>query len=525
MKDQLLNLATSAKQQSLLDLFASEPDRVEWLSKQTQELIFDFSKQKISKEAFQLLIQFAQARNIGQYIEQIQHASDSEQITGDIDKLNVPELYHCLRSQYKDSPASTPIPANADKLVQYLKHNHSELERLVASVKRKAGTFSVVNIGMGGSSIGQELVNQSLSEGNQTNQLLTLSSMEKVSIQVAADKINHANFVIILQSKSFNTLEIFKIYETLCETLQRSGVQMEDIKSSTYAVTARVEKASAFGIDTKNILKIPGWVTGRYSIWSSMCLPVCLAKGMDAYYELLEGANAMDQHFFSSELPENIPVIGAIVDFWNHNMLNIQSRVILPYSSRLRALPDYLAQLETESLGKSVDTNNESIELNSGQFVWGQLGTEYQHSIGQILHQGTSSYQAELIGVLEPDNRDLLMNLLAQSHTMMHGYKSEDQHRYIAGNRPSTTILLKQLTAKSLGSLLSYYEHKVVILSKLLNINAFDQWGVERAKDVAREMKAFMEQAGPNEKDQKTSFAQDPSTSFLLNTVKTSGFE
>ncbi|MGI9293397.1 MAG: glucose-6-phosphate isomerase, partial [Pseudomonadales bacterium] len=284
------------------------------------------------------------------------------------------------------------------------------------------------------------------------------------------------------------------------------------------AVTANPQAASAFGIQPDNMLTFWDWVGGRYSLWSSIGLPIAIALGYDAFTELLAGAHVMDQHFLNADFAENLPVILALAGIWHINFQQMQSLAVIPYNDALSLLPMYLQQLDMESNGKSIDVHGREINYGTGPVLWGQNGSNGQHAFFQLLHQGRVEVPIEFIAALNPkaDNveqhRVLLANMLAQSSAFMSGAAAPDGQAYLhyPGDRPSVTLLLEELTAHNLGALLALYEHKIFVQGVIWNINSFDQWGVQLGKRLAGEL-------GTEFADPPSQF--DPSTRSLMQWI------
>jgi glucose-6-phosphate isomerase len=266
-----------------------------------------------------------------------------------------------------------------------------------------------------------------------------------------------------------------------------------------FAVTANVAAAAQFGVDHKHCLPIWDWVGGRYSLWSSVGFSFALTHGMATFRNLLAGAREMDQHFLNTPIAQNLPVMRALVGHWNRTAMNYGALCVVPYDTRLASLSAYLQQLEMESNGKSVAMDGSTIQQRSAPIIWGGVGTDAQHAFFQALHQGTQVVPVEFIGVIKPDHefdgnhRALLANMLAQSAALAFGHEPDATqdllaaHKRHPGNRPSTVLLLDQLNAHTLGALIAMYEHSVFVEAHLLGINAFDQWGVELGKRIARQ--------------------------------------
>jgi glucose-6-phosphate isomerase len=307
----------------------------------------------------------------------------------------------------------------------------------------------------------------------------------------------------MVASKTFTTLETLHNAQAAKQWLQDSLTSDDDLAKHFIAVSSNIEKAIAFGIDEDNIFPMWDWVGGRFSLWSAIGLPIALGTSMQCFRELLNGAHAMDEHFRTSQLNENMPVLMALLNIWYLNFFQIKTQVILPYIQNLHLFPAFLQQLDMESLGKSVSKDGDSLNINSGGLVWGSAGTNGQHSFHQLLHQGHHLVPADFIASASSStnyseqHQHLLANCFAQSQALMQGNSLDEvkaelatqgcneseiaamaPHKVIEGNKPSSTIMLRALTPSALGALIAAYEHKIYAQSIILDINAFDQWGV-----------------------------------------------
>jgi glucose-6-phosphate isomerase len=371
----------------------------------------------------------------------------------------------------------------------------------------------VLHIGIGGSVLGPALLVDALSSDGGAVDVSFLSNIDLQAFDDAIAALDPATTLVLAVSKTFTTAETMANLSAALDWLQDGGV--EDAYGRVIAITAAPEAAVEAGIDESRILQFSEGVGGRYSLWSSVSLSAALALGWNAFEELLEGAAEMDRHFRFTDPAGNAPLLAAFADLLYTQRVGCQSRGVFPYDERLRLLVPYLQQLEMESNGKSVTTSGKSVGRPTAPIVWGGVGTDAQHAVFQLLHQGTAIIPVEFVAVAEEDgampehHRQLLLNAFAQGAALMRGKESDDPHRAYAGNRPSTTILLDRLDARSLGALIAFYEHRTFANAVLLGINPFDQFGVELGKEIARELsegadaasldastRALMERAG-----------------------------
>jgi glucose-6-phosphate isomerase len=374
----------------------------------------------------------------------------------------------------------------------------------------------VVNIGIGGSDLGPRFVVSALQAAGPVR-VHFVANIDPRELQDTLHALDPDTTLFITASKSFATLETRANTVAARSWLQAAGCS--DLARHFIAVTANVAAAVEFGIAEDNIFPMWDWVGGRYSLWSAIGLPIAIATGWDSYQALLDGAREMDEHFRHAPLTSNMPALMALLECWYSDCWNAHSTLVLPYSHALRLFPAYLQQLSMESLGKSVMLDGNAVQRHSGMVIWGEPGTNSQHSFMQLLHQGTRFIPSTFIAVLpqpqdDDRSRHLFANCLSQSRTLMTG-KGFDQvhaelvasglsaqqadamapHRCHPGNRPSSTLVLPSLTARTIGALIALHEHKVFTQSVILSINAFDQWGVELGKRAASDIFAALDRA------------------------------
>ena len=368
----------------------------------------------------------------------------------------------------------------------------------------EAGAFEdvtgVLHIGIGGSVLGPDLVVDALGRHADRVDVRFLSNIDGQAFDDAVEGLDPETTLIVAVSKTFTTAETMANLEAALRWLQESGV--EDPYGRVIAVTASPEAAVNAGIDESRVLLFSEGVGGRYSLWSAVGLSVALGLGWNAFEELLEGAAEMDRHFRYAEPSRNAPLLAAFADRLYVRRFGCQTRGVFAYDERLRLLPSYLQQLEMESNGKSVTLARSAVDQPTAPVTWGGTGTDAQHAVFQLLHQGTVVVPVEFVAVVEaedtlpPDHhRQLLLNAFAQGAALMSGRTSDDPHRSYPGNRPSSTVLLDRLDARTLGALLAFYEHRTFANAVLLGINPFDQFGVELGKDIARKLDDSADQA------------------------------
>ena len=349
----------------------------------------------------------------------------------------------------------------------------------------------ILHIGIGGSALGPKLLIDALGRDGARYDVKVVSNIDGAALTEAVKGMDPHKTIVAIASKTFTTTETLLNATSAMEWMHEGGVA--DPYAQLVALTAYPDKAMEWGIDESRILPFNEAVGGRYSLWCSIGFPVALGLGWAVYEELLEGAVAMDRHFRNAPLLENAPTMAAFADLYYAQIMACQTRAVFAYDERLRLLPDYLQQLEMESNGKSVTSGGEPLGHHSAPVTWGGVGTDAQHAVFQLLHQGTHLIPVEFIASKTPGHdfdtahhETLLVNCFAQGAALMAGQKSDDLARNYAGNRPSTTILLDDVTPSTLGALIAFYEHRTFVNAVLLGINPFDQFGVELGKQIAK---------------------------------------
>jgi glucose-6-phosphate isomerase len=370
---------------------------------------------------------------------------------------------------------------------------HQRMRMLIDAIE--AGAFGeirhLLHIGIGGSALGPDLLVDALGRNGSRYDVAVVSNVDGAALAEAFAKFDPACTLVAVASKTFTTTETLLNAASALEWLEDAGVP--DPFGRVIALTAMPERAMEWGVDETRILPFSESVGGRYSLWSSIGFPAALALGWDAFADMLEGAAEMDRHFRLCNGADNVPLLAAFADQVYANRLGCQTRAVFAYDERLRLLPSYLQQLEMESNGKAVTLDGEPLARESAVVTWGGVGTDAQHAVFQLLHQGTHLIPVEFVVAREPDHlldeahhETLVANCIAQGAALMTGRTSADGARNYPGDRPSTTILLDQVTPRSLGALIAFYEHRVFANAVLLGINPFDQFGVELGKEMAK---------------------------------------
>jgi glucose-6-phosphate isomerase len=391
-----------------------------------------------------------------------------------------------------------PEGSLSGELAKPLAQVHATLQPMLAyaeTIRADAQITDVVNIGIGGSDLGPQMAVLALQDFVLTGKRFHfVSNVDGHELAGVLKGLKAENTLFLIASKTFTTTETMINARSALGWFQAQGGT--DVARHFAALSCNVSAAAELGITTT--FGFWDWVGGRYSLWSAIGLPVAIAIGPQGFKDLLAGAHAMDQHFQTAPLEANLPVRMGLLDVWYRNFLNYNNRSIAPYHSALRRLPAYLQQLEMESNGKRVDRNGQALPYATSPVLWGEPGTNGQHAYFQMLHQGTDVVPLEFIAVKKPthtlkDHHEwLLANAIAQAQALMLGQTDEGGHKHFTGNRPSTFLLLDELTPKSLGALIALQEHRVFVSGAIWGINSFDQWGVELGKVLAKDIHARM---------------------------------
>jgi len=461
----------------LAELFEADAERVGHLSRDVATIHFDWSKTHLDEE---LLGQFS----VLAYAVDYSGARDCL-FAGEIvnDSENRPATHVAERGEGK--PEDNRLAAE----------RHQRMRSLIDAIE--GGAFgeidSILHIGIGGSALGPDLIIDALGRDADRFEVRILSNIDGEAFDEATWGLDPASTLVVGVSKTFTTTETLVNLDTAIEWLREAGVA--DPYGQVIAVTADPDKAVAYGIDETRILPFSEGVGGRYSLWSEVGFSIAAALGWGAFEELLEGAAEMDRHVRLTDGLANVALLAAFADQFYTQNRGTQSRAVFAYDERLRLLPDYLQQLEMESNGKSVTQEGRPVGRPTAPVTWGGVGTDAQHAVFQLLHQGTVPVPVEFIAVVEHDDsvdlrhhQLLLGNCFAQGAALMAGRSSDEAAKAYPGDRPSTTILLQRLEPRSLGALIAFYEHRTFANAVLLGINPFDQFGVELGKEIAKSL-------------------------------------
>jgi len=498
----------------LRDLLTADSGRFHHYSRSYQGLLLDFSRVAIDGKLFLQLLELAQHAGVEEQRERMFSGA----------KINATEdravLHHLWRSLSFGSLLPAAESAACQQALLRLQHLAEWLHSGHLPEQPQSRITDIVHIGIGGSLIGPKLLCDALPAGSSAPAVHFLSSVDAFDREQLLHRLSPATTVIVLVSKSFTTSEVLAHGRHMRDwMLQALGVQ--ETAQRLIAVTSAPQKAIAFGVAENRILAMGEWTGGRYSIWSPVGLTVAISAGADAFARFCAGGAAMDEHFRNAEAANNLPLIHGLLSVWHRNVCNYGARGLIPYDSRLRGMPAWLQQLQMESNGKSVKSDGAALDLESSPAVFGDCGTDAQHALFQAFHQGTQVVPLDFIGVIRPAHTDLhahqelLSHLLAQATALAFG-RNEDEtrammqaegktsgqiefllpHRRMPGERPSSILLLDELTPETLGMLLTLYEHSIFVESVIWQINAFDQWGVELGKVLASQIQSTMDADG-----------------------------
>lgn len=523
------------KRMHMRDLFDNDPGRFLKFSVRFEDILVDFSKNILSEETLRLLMELAREARLEESIERM--------FSGDRinETENRPVLHIALRNR-----SNIPIAVDGKDVMPQVNTVLAQMEtfagRLISGEwKGFTGKpiSDIVNIGIGGSDLGPVMVTEALKPYAKPNMRVHfVSNIDGTHITETLKPLNPETTLFIIASKSFTT------QETMTNARTAKGWFLDHAREEKYvarhfaAVSTNREAVSSFGIDRDNRFEFWDWVGGRYSLWSAIGLSIACSIGFDNFRRLLEGAHAMDNHFRSTPLEKNIPVILAVIGVWYNNFFGAQTEAILPYDEYMHRFPAYFQQGNMESNGKSTDRNGNQVTHQTGPIIWGEPGTNGQHAFFQLIHQGTKLIPCDFLAPAITHNpvgnhhHILLSNFFAQTEALMKG-KREDEvaeemtsqnrdrttieklvpHRVFKGNKPTNSILFKQLTPRSLGSLIAMYEHKIFVQGIIWNIFSFDQWGVELGKQLAGRILQELKT------DDRVS-SHDASTNGLINAYK-----
>jgi len=525
----------------LRDLFAEDPQRFDKFSLNFDDILFDYSKHRITTTTMKLLIELANQSGLQ---EKINSMFAGERINSTEQR---PVLHIALRNR-----SNRPILVDGqDVMLQ------------VNAVLKKMGEFckqvrdghwlgatgqpisDIVNIGIGGSDLGPLMVTEALKPyGHKRLNVHFVSNVDATHLTETLRHLNPETTLFLIASKTFTTQETMTNAHSAKQWLVGRVKDKDAVARHFVAISTNLELVSQFGINPDNMFEFWDWVGGRYSLWSAIGLSIALYIGMDRFEELLAGAHQVDEHFRTTTFDKNIPVIMGVLGIWYNNFFGAESHAILPYDQYLHRFPAYFQQSDMESSGKRVTVSGEQVDYSTGPIIWGEPGTNGQHAFYQLLHQGTKLVPCDFLAPIESQNplgehqKILLSNFFAQPEALMKGKTVEEVHaelkaeglspqqiedlllhKVFPGNRPSSSFLFQKLTPRTLGTLIAFYEHKIFTQGAIWNINSFDQWGVELGKQLA---KRILPELAPEQ--QKIS-SHDSSTNGLINYYRLQSFK
>ncbi|WP_424929026.1 glucose-6-phosphate isomerase [Amaricoccus tamworthensis] len=495
---ELEEAAKSSEDRRITSLFDRNPHRFQEFSATLGDMRLDFSKTNLDSHALTLLIQLAETSGVP--------TRRDEMFAGQ--KINTTEDRAVLHTALRNR-SNTPVLVDGEDVMPEVNRVLDNMTAFANGVRDGSIAASggqkftdVVNIGIGGSDLGPVMATLALAPYHDGPKLHYVSNVDGAHIHDVLAPLDPATTLIVIASKTFTTIETMTNAKTAQGWL-RSALGEKAADQHFAAVSTALEKTAAFGISDERVFGFWDWVGGRYSVWGAVGLPLMIAIGPERFKEFLSGAHEMDRHFQETPLPQNMPVLLALVGIWHRNFCGYPSRAVLPYDQRLSRLPAYLQQLDMESNGKGVNLESETLSSASGPIVWGEAGTNGQHAFYQLIHQGTNVIPCEFLVAANGHESDLrhhhellLSNCLAQSEALMKGRDLETAkglvndpalapHKVFPGNRPSTTLIYARLDPATLGRIIALYEHRVFVEGVIWGINSFDQWGVELGKELA----------------------------------------
>ncbi|OIO71143.1 MAG: glucose-6-phosphate isomerase [Zetaproteobacteria bacterium CG_4_9_14_3_um_filter_49_83] len=517
------------------DLFSNDPERFSRFSRQFNDILVDYSKNIINDKTMDLLMQLAHERDVAGWTQRMFNG----------DKINNTENRAVLHTALRNR-SNRPVIVDGHDVMPDINRVLEQMRTFTEAVRSGewlGGTgkpiTDIVNIGIGGSDLGPVMVAEALTPfGRDKLHMHFVSNVDGTHMVETLRHLHRETTLFVIVSKTFTTQETITNARTARDWFLTRGGTKTAVAKHFVAVSTNAKAVSAFGIDTENMFEFWDWVGGRYSLWSSVGLSIALYLGMDNFEELLAGAHDMDEHFRTTPLEDNIPVILAMLGVWYNNFFDADSHAMLPYDQYMHRFPAYFQQGDMESNGKRVDRDGETVDYSTGPIIWGEPGTNGQHAFYQLIHQGTKLVPCDFLAPIETKNPVgrhhpmLLSNFFAQTEALMCGKTAEEvraeleeeglsgealeallPHKVFPGNKPTNSILFQKLTPHTLGALIAMYEHKIFAQSVIWGVNAYDQWGVELGKQLARKIL-------PELDDHEIVISHDASTNGLINYYK-----
>lgn len=518
----------------LKDMFEKDPGRFSKFSLIFEDILFDYSKNRIEEKTMDLLLQLAQECKVKEAIEAMFSGK----------RINETENRAVLHTALR-STDNQPLMVDGEDIRPGIRKVLDQMEQFSNRIisgewKGYSGKeiTDVVNIGIGGSDLGPVMVTEALKAYKTRLNVHFVSNVDGTHIAETLRNLNPETTLFLIASKTFTTQETMANAFSAKAWFLQGGGSEEEVGKHFAAISTNEAAVTSFGIDPANMFVFWNWVGGRYSLWSAIGLSISLALGFDNFRQLLDGASAADRHFRESDFDKNIPVIMALLGIWYNNFFGAQSHALLPYDQYMHRFSAYFQQGDMESNGKNIDRNGKTVDYQTGPVIWGEPGTNGQHAFYQLIHQGTKLIPCDFIAPAQSHNPlgnhhpILLSNYFAQTEALMNGKSkaevvAELEHsgmsdsdiqklaafKVFEGNRPTNSFLIKKITPYTLGSLIALYEHKIFVQGIIWNVYSFDQWGVELGKQLANKILPELEDNNPVE-------AHDSSTNGLINQFK-----
>ena len=498
------------------DLFFNDPERFAEFSIQFEDILFDYSKNIITQNTVEVLLELAEECQLKIAIEAMFTGEKINQTEGRAVLHTALRNYSGAQVEVDGINIMPDVIAVQAQMKSFCDRLHNGDWRGHTGKKIKY----LVNIGIGGSDLGPVMVTEALKpywvDGIQP---YFVSNVDATHITETLKKVNAEETLFLIASKTFTTQETMTNANTARKWFLENGGSETGIAKHFVALSTNTKDVQKFGIDPANMFVFWDWVGGRYSLWSAIGLSIAATVGYENFQLLLEGAHAADNHFRTSPLDKNIPVLMAVIGIWYRNFFNAQSEAILPYDQYMHRFAAYFQQGNMESNGKYVDRNGELVTYETGPVIWGEPGTNGQHAFYQLIHQGTSFIPCDFLipaqshNPIENHHAILISNFFAQTEALMMGTDHENPYRVFEGNRPTNSFLIKKITPYTLGQLIALYEHKIFVQGVIWNIYSFDQWGVELGKMLANQVLPELEGDAPVE-------SHDSSTNGLIAAFK-----
>ncbi|PRY54309.1 glucose-6-phosphate isomerase [Arcticibacter pallidicorallinus] len=530
LSDHLIDIS----EKHLKELFAEDPSRFEKFSIEFNDILLDYSKNRITDKTMALLIQLANECGLEEAINAMFNGEAINETEGRA------VLHTALRNQ-----SNSPVIVDGQDIMPDINDVLSKMEQFTDSVisgswKGYTGKpiTDVVNVGIGGSDLGPVMVTEALKAYKNHLNLHFVSNVDGTHIAETLKSLNPETTLFLIASKTFTTQETMANAHSARKWFLESGASEADVAKHFAALSTNAKAVAEFGIDTNNMFGFWDWVGGRYSLWSAIGTSIALGIGFQNFKSLLSGAHAMDTHFRETEFEQNIPVILALLGIWYNNFFEAESHAILPYDQYMHRFAAYFQQGDMESNGKYVDRNGNAVSYETGPIIWGEPGTNGQHAFYQLIHQGTKLIPCDFIAPAQSHNpigdhhNLLLSNFFAQTEALMNGKTEEEvtaelkaagksdveiaklaAFKVFLGNRPTNSFLIKKITPETLGAMIAMYEHKIFVQGIIWNVFSFDQWGVELGKQLANKIL-------PELKDNQLIQSHDSSTNGLINRYK-----